>query len=108
MFRGNNVPGLQNCRQVFFRSRRHRFDREVVDENLQDTEDFRADWLVSLGFNLTKGLAFKTSYQMLFDNAPALIGVDLFNQAGTPLNQTVTTPTKEVDSFLTLSLVIKL
>jgi putative salt-induced outer membrane protein YdiY len=80
----------------------------VLDENLRDTNDLRADWVVSLAVALSEGLAFKTSYQMLFDNDPALIGVDLFDAGGNSLSQQVSTPTEKVDSFLTLSLVIKL
>jgi putative salt-induced outer membrane protein YdiY len=79
----------------------------IVDENLHDTEDLRADWLVSIAVALTEGLAFKTSYQMLFDNAPALIGVPLLDVNDNILGE-VSTPSQNVDSFLTLSLVIKL
>lgn len=78
-----------------------------VDENLRDTEDLRVDGTVSLGISLTEGLAFKTSYQLLFDNAPARVAVPLFDNAGTPLGD-VRVPTNTTDSYLTLSLVIKL
>lgn len=79
----------------------------VADENLADTDDLRIDWLASITVALTEGLAFKTSYQVLFDNDPALIGVPLFDLGGTPLGE-VLVPSDEVDTFLTLSLVIKL
>lgn len=80
----------------------------VADENLKDTEDLRVDWQTSLSVALTDGLAFKTSYQILFDNDPALIGVPLFDGGGTPAGVNVLVPSQDIDSFLTLSLVIKL
>jgi putative salt-induced outer membrane protein YdiY len=79
----------------------------VLDENLYDTDNFRFDWVVSIGVVLTEGLAFKTSFQMLFDNDPALIGVPLLDGGGVPIGQ-VKIPSQKVDSFLTLSLVIQL
>ncbi len=79
----------------------------VLDENLQDTDDLRFDWLSSVSVSLTEGLALKTSYQLVFDNQPALIGVPLFDGTGTQ-SGTVTVESDEFDSFLTLSLVIKL
>lgn len=78
----------------------------VIDENLRETEDLRVDATASLSVDLTEGLAFKTTYQIQFDNDPALVGVPLFT--GGVANGTVLTPTDDIDSFLTLSLVIKL
>ncbi len=80
----------------------------VVDENLQNTENFRLDWIASIAVALTEGLAFKTSYQMLFDNAPALSGIPLLDGNGVPTGDQVQIPSQKVDSFVTLSLVIKL
>lgn len=80
----------------------------VADENLQNTEDLRIDFMAGLSVALTEGLAFKTSYQILFDNDPALVGVPLFDAGGTPAGVNVLVPSQDIDSFLTLSLVIKL
>jgi putative salt-induced outer membrane protein YdiY len=79
----------------------------ILDESLTYTEDFRADWTASVSVDLIEGLAFKTSYQILFDNDPALVSAPLFTPGGVE-NGTVLVPSKEVDTFLTLSLVIKL
>jgi len=79
----------------------------VVDENLMETDDLRLDWVASITVALTEGLAFKTSYQVLFDDLPALVAVPLFDGVGAPAGQ-VLVPSSTVDSFLTLSLVIKL
>lgn len=78
----------------------------VLDENLNDTDDLRFDWLSSITVALTEGLAFKTSYQLVFDNQPALISVPLFDLTGMQQG-TVSVDSAELDSFLTLSLVIK-
>jgi putative salt-induced outer membrane protein YdiY len=80
----------------------------VADENLADTEDLRLDWIASISVSITEGLALKTSYQMLFDNQPALLSVPLFDPANNPLDTNVTIPAKKFDNFLTLSLVIKI
>jgi putative salt-induced outer membrane protein YdiY len=79
----------------------------ILDENLQDTDNFRLDWIASIAVGLTQGLAFKTSYQMLFDNAPAFIGMPLLDINDVVTGQ-VQVPSQKVDSFLTLSLVIQL
>ncbi len=79
----------------------------VLDENLNNTDNFRSDWIVSIAVVLTEGLAFKTSYQMLFNNDPPLTGVPLLDVNDVPMGQ-VLIPSQKVDSFLTLSLVIQL
>lgn len=78
----------------------------VLDENLNNTDDLRFDWLSSVAVALTEGLALKTSYQLVFDNEPALIDVPLFT--GGIQTGSVTVDSARFDSFLTLSLVIKL
>lgn len=79
----------------------------IVDENLSEADDLRLDWVASIAVALTQGLAFKTSYQMLFDNDPAAIGVPLLDSTGTQVGQ-VRVPSEKLDAFLTLSLVVKL
>jgi putative salt-induced outer membrane protein YdiY len=79
----------------------------ILDENLRNTDDLRADWVVSIAVGLSEGLQFKTSYQMLYDKDPALIGVPLLDASDNVLGE-VPTPSQKVDTFLTLSLVIKL
>ena len=80
----------------------------VVDENLEETEDLRADWTNSIAVALSQKLALKTSFQLLFDNLPSLLGVPLVDGTGTPTGTMVSTPGDEVDTILTLTLVIKL
>ena len=80
----------------------------AVDENLQTTDDVRADWTNSISVALSRKLALKTSVQLLFDNLPSLLSVPLVDGTGTPTGATVTTPGDELDRILTLTLVIKL
>ncbi len=80
----------------------------VVDENLENTDDLRADWTNSLSVSLSERLALKTSLQLLMDNQPSLLAVPLLDGGGTPSGTTVLTPGDKVDSILTLTLVITL
>lgn len=80
----------------------------VADENIEDTDDFRADWVNSLSVAMSDRLALKTSLQLLFDNKPSLLSVPLVDGGGSPTGTTVFTPSDEVDSVVTLTLVIKL
>ena len=79
----------------------------ILDENLNNTDNFRFDWIASIAVVLTEGLAFKTSFQMLFNNDPPLTGVPLLDLNDVPMGQ-VLIPSQKVDSFITLSLVIQL
>ena len=80
----------------------------IVDENLENTDDLRADWTNALAVSLSERLAFKTSLQLLFDNQPSLLAVPLFDTGGTPVGSDVLTPGDEVDTILTVALVITL
>ena len=63
----------------------------VTDANVQDTDDLRADWINSLSVTLSDRLAFKTSFQLLYDHQPALLNVPLFDTEGVETG-TVLTP----------------
>jgi putative salt-induced outer membrane protein YdiY len=70
----------------------------VVDQNLNTTEDLRADWTNSLAVAMSERLALKTSLQILFDKDPALTAV--------PLGDTeVLTPLGKVDTVFTVAVV---
>jgi hypothetical protein len=70
----------------------------VVDQNLNRTEDLRADWTNSLAVAMSDRLALKTSLQVLFDNDPALTAV--------PLGDTeVFAPLGEVDTVFSVAIV---
>ncbi len=78
----------------------------LVDENLNETEDLRADWTNSIAVALSNSLALKTSLQLLFDNQPSLVLVPLQTSGGAPTGQNVATPLNELDSVFTVALVV--
>lgn len=73
----------------------------ILDENLETTEDLRADFTNWISVAIADGLALKTSLQVLFDNEPALTEIPL-GTTGT----TVLTPLDEVDTVFTLAVVL--
>ena len=80
----------------------------VVDDNLEELEDVRADVLTSLSVAISEDLALKTSLQLLWDNQPALINAPLESTTGTPLGATVPVVGRELDRVVTIALVITL
>jgi putative salt-induced outer membrane protein YdiY len=80
----------------------------VLDESVEETGDYRADWINSLSVSLSERLAFKTALQLIFDNRPSNLRVPLFDGAGAPTGTNVLTPGDKLDNVVTLTLVIKL
>ncbi len=80
----------------------------VLDDNLEELEDLRADILTSLSVAISEDLALKTSLQLLWDNQPALINAPLESTTGTPLGATVPVVGRELDRVVTIALVITL
>ena len=80
----------------------------IIDENVERSEDLRANWLHSVSVTISEGLALKTSLQLLFDNDPSLIAVPLESTPGNPTGEKVLTPGEELDRILTVALVITL
>ena len=83
----------------------------IVDENLNETEDWRVNMTNWVALNMTGHLALKVSLQWLYDNLPSLKEVDLFpptdpGGTGTPIG-TVLVDLDELDSIFTTALVIK-
>lgn len=82
--------------------------RLVVDENLSDTDDLRADFDNSIAVSISDALALKTGLKLLYDRQPALEQVDLFDAPGGTVIGTVQTPLDDLDSQVTVSLVVNL
>ena len=80
----------------------------VADENIEQGEDFRADWTNSVAVAISEGLALKTSYQILYDREPSFVAVPLVDGTGTPTGEQVRAQGEKFDTVLTLALVIKL
>jgi putative salt-induced outer membrane protein len=78
----------------------------VFDDNLKSTEDWRFDWTNSVSAAISKSLSLKVSLRTLYANVPALLTLPLFDPLGEPTNLTVQVPLKNLDMFLTTSIVI--
>jgi putative salt-induced outer membrane protein YdiY len=78
----------------------------VVDQNLESSNDLRADWINSVTVSISEGLALKTSIQLLYDAQPANIPVPLFDSGGSQIG-TVSTRGDEIDRVMTLTLVLR-
>jgi len=73
----------------------------VLDENLDETSDWRADMLNGLAVAMNEHLALKLGLRLMYDNEPA---IDLVDNVGTGPAQ-VPYPLEELDTILTISLV---
>ncbi|NPV83634.1 MAG: DUF481 domain-containing protein [Candidatus Aminicenantes bacterium] len=78
----------------------------VFDENLKEMKDWRFDWTNSLTASISRAMALKASYKMLYANLPATAFLPLFDDLGLPTGLTVPYSLKKLDSFFTTSLVI--
>lgn len=78
----------------------------VVDENLSETEDLRAEFDNSVAVDISGTLALKTGLKLLYDNLPALQEVALRSAPGEPPSATVLVPLDEVDTQVTVALII--
>lgn len=81
----------------------------TLDQNLQDTDDRRADVQAAFSVALSRTLALKTGARVLYDHLPALTQVDLRAPAGVApgLGLKVAVPLDTTDTQFTVALVIK-
>jgi len=79
----------------------------TVDENLNQTDDWRVNMTNAVSINMSTHLALKVSLQWLYDNAPSLKEVDLFDPGDltTPIGR-VLVELDELDSLFTTALVV--
>lgn len=80
----------------------------VIHQNIDETDDSRVDMINSLSVSMTDKLALKVSYQLLFDNLPALESVPLIDDNGNSTGTSVLAELDDLDTVLTAALVIKL
>lgn len=77
----------------------------VLDENLKETQDFRADMLNALQVAMSSNLALKVGLLMLYDNQPSFVKaadpLDLL-----PADTTALVELKKLDTIFTVSLVV--
>lgn len=80
----------------------------VVDENLAETEDLRADWKSSLQVSISDALALKPGVRLTWRNQPALTTVPLVTPGGTDTGESVAVPLAELDVQYTVAVVLTL
>jgi len=86
-------------------------DDLVIDENLDDTSDLRANMINSVAVAMSKRLALKVSLQWLYDHQPAFGMFDLFDKEpsrGGVKSGSVTHELDTLDTVLTASLVVNI
>lgn len=80
----------------------------VLDENLDDSDDLRGDLTTAVAVSINRVLALRTSLQLLYDAQPSLQEVPLFTSGGEPTGETVLAELEELDSLLTVAVVLSL
>ena len=80
----------------------------IVDENLDETKDFRVNMFQSIAVNINERLALKVGLALLYDNLPSLDGIERFDP-GDLVNpvSVVLVELDELDTIFTTSLVVK-
>ncbi len=81
----------------------------ILDENLDDTSDWRADMLQAIAVSMSKQLALKVSLRLLYDHEPSFeLLTASVDSAGNPVVPPVSELVQldELDSVFTVSLVV--
>ena len=81
----------------------------IIDENLDETDDWRADMLQGLSVTMSEHLALKVGLRWLYDHQPSFeLLTANFDTAGNPVTPAVTELAEldEFDSIFTVSLVV--
>ena len=76
----------------------------LLDENLEETDDLRADAQFGLHVAMSSKLGLKVNWRLLWDNQPALAEFPLYT-GGIDTGTTVLAPYKELDQGFSVSLV---
>jgi putative salt-induced outer membrane protein YdiY len=109
-FTNSNFPGARLAYEFFARlSASTSFTSDLIlDFNLDNTDDVRADFTNALPIAISEKLFFKPSWQLLWRNDPALTQVPLVDANGVPTGETVPAPLEKTDSLFSMSLVVRL
>lgn len=81
-------------------------DTLVVDENLDETSDFRVDFYNAVAVAMTDKLALKVGYRMLYDNEPSIGAIPVVS-ANPAAPSTYPLEKDDLDTIFTTSLVLK-
>ena len=78
----------------------------TLDQNLDLDDDLRAVMVNTLTVKMSDSLALKLSHEMQFDNQPSLVAVPVMTPAGEPLGEDLLVEADDVDTTLSLALVV--
>jgi putative salt-induced outer membrane protein YdiY len=78
----------------------------AFDDNLKNMPDWRFDWINSVTATVTKRLALKVSLRTLYARIPANQSLPLLDPAGYPTGDFILYPLKNLDVYLTTSVVV--
>ncbi len=78
----------------------------ALDDNLEETSDWRGDTTFALGVAMSKSLALKVSLRFLYANQPAKEKVNLYPVGGDTPYDTVFVDLEKLDTVFTTSLVV--
>lgn len=86
----------------------------VLDQNLNNTDDLRADWFNAIEVSITDLIFLRTSYRIMWRNEPLFESLPLYDAAGDPVldgggNQVeVPSQLNSTDTYFVTSLVLKI
>ncbi len=86
----------------------------VLDQNLKNTDDLRADWFNAIEVSITDLIFLRTSYRIMWRNDPLYETLPLFDASGNPVvdgggNQVeVPSQLNSTDTYFVTSLVLKI
>ena len=89
------------------------FSNLVLDQNLRETEDLRADWFNALEISITDLVFLRTSFRILWRNDPLFEALPLYDSSGNPVldgnGDPVSVPSQldPVDTYFLTSLGLK-
>jgi putative salt-induced outer membrane protein YdiY len=78
----------------------------ILDDNLEDTSDWRGDMVNSLAVAMNKRLALKASLKWLYDAQPSFEAVPLQDVLGVPTGELALVELENLDTIFTTSLVV--
>jgi putative salt-induced outer membrane protein YdiY len=80
----------------------------ILDENLEQPDDLRIDVALGIQVAMSKKLALKASWRLLYDNQPALASVPLYTPGGENTGLSVLAPYGKTDQGFSVSLVFSI
>ena len=106
----SNFPGVRYTSGLWWRlTQSTEFTSDlIVDWNLDNTDDVRADLTNALAVAISSALSLKPSLRLSWRNDPSLTEVPLVTGGGVPTGEVVLVPLEKLDTFFTIALVVRI